>query len=154
MSRTLILGLGNPILTDDGVGIRVARLLQERLADRPGVTVDEASLGGLRLLEVIGGYDRLILVDAIQTANGQLGQAYRLDTGTFCATLHSGCTHDVDFFTALELGRRMGMHIPEQIEIIAIEAGDVLTFGETCTPAVEEAIPVAAEMVMETLTGA
>jgi len=147
----LILGLGNPILADDGVGIRVARQLQERLADRPGVTVDEASLGGLRLLEVIGGYDRLILVDAIQTTDGQPGQVYRLDTSAFCATLHSGCTHDVDFFTALELGRRMGMHIPEQIEIIAIEAEDVLTFGEACTPAVEAAISVAAEIVIEIL---
>ena len=148
---TLILGLGNPILTDDGAGIRVARLLQERLADRPGVDVEEASLGGLRLLEVVGGYDRLILVDAIQTADGQPGQVYRLDTGSFCATLHSGCTHDMDFFTALALGRRLGLHMPDQIEIIGIEAEDVITFGETCTPVVEAAIPIAVQMVMEIL---
>jgi hydrogenase maturation protease len=154
--NTLILGLGNPILSDDGVGIYVARLLAERLKDRPSVAVSEACVGGLRLLEMINGYERLILVDAIQTVGGQPGAIYRLTPNDFAdprraASLHSGCSHDMDLFTALEFGRQVGMAMPKEMVIIAIEAQDVITFGESCTPEIEAAIPKAAEAALEEL---
>jgi len=149
--KTLILGLGNPILTDDGVGVRVARLLAEHLSDEPDVTVAEASVGGLRLLEIVANYDRLILVDAIQTIGGQPGEIHRLTPDAFCASLHSGCSHAVDLVTALELGRKLGMSMPEEIVIIAIGAEDVVTFGERCTARVEAAIPQAVKAVWEEL---
>ena len=72
MKKTLVLGLGNPILTDDGVGIHVVRALASHPLP-PGVVLAEASLGGLRLLETILGYKQIVLVDAIQTANGHPG---------------------------------------------------------------------------------
>ena len=147
----LVLGLGNPILTDDGVGIRVALSLRDQLGDRPDVTVAEASVGGLRLMEVVSGYDRVILVDAIQTVDGQPGEIYRLTLDAFCATMHSSCSHDMDMFTALELGRRLGMPMPEDVDIVAIEVEDVITFGEACTPRVEAAIPGAMEAVLALL---
>ena len=64
--KTLIIGLGNPILTDDGVGVKVARLLEEKidLAAHPRLEIIEASAGGLRLMEVVLDYDRVILIDA------------------------------------------------------------------------------------------
>ncbi len=153
MEKTLVLGLGNSILTDDGVGIYVARRLAERFKDRPDVAVAEACVGGLRLLEMINGYERLILVDAIQTAGGQPGAIYRLTPDDFAdprraASLHSGCSHDMDLFTALEFGRQLGMILPKQFVIIAIEAKDVITFGEGCTPEVEAAIPKAADAAL------
>jgi hydrogenase maturation protease len=153
MTQTLILGLGNSILTDDGVGIYVARLLAERLKDRPDVAVAEACVGGLRLLEMVGGYARLILVDAIQTASGQPGAIYRLTPDDFAdprraASLHSGCSHDMDLFTALEFGRQLGMALPKEFVIIAIEARDVITFAERCTPEIEAAIPAALQAVL------
>lgn len=79
MEKTLVLGLGNPILSDDGVGLRVAAGLEGRLGE--GVTVIEASLAGLDLLELLSGYDRAIIIDAIQTEGGQPGRIYRLDPG-------------------------------------------------------------------------
>lgn len=149
--KTLILGLGNPILTDDGVGIQVARALRERLPADPDVTVEEASIGGLRLMEVVSGYNRVILVDAIQTPTGQVGDVTRLELDAFCSTLHADCSHDMDLFTALELGRQLGMPMPEQVAIIAIEVEDVISFGERCTPRVEAAIPKAVDAVLEEL---
>ena len=151
--KTLVLGLGNPILTDDGVGIRVARFLESGLGGAPGLDVAEASVGGLRLMQVVAGYDRVILVDAIQTAQGQPGEIYLLTLDAFCTTLHSGCSHDMDLFTALELGRRLGMDMPEDVHIVAIEAADVLSFGESCTPQVEAAIIPAAQEVLRLLRG-
>lgn len=149
--KTLILGLGNPILSDDGVGVHVARALAKVLPQTSQLSIAEASVGGLRLLELIYGYQRVILADAIQTKGGRAGDVYRLEPGNFCATLHSGCSHDIDLFTALELGRKLGMPMPEEIVIIAIEVNDVTTFGETCTPDVEAAIPKAVEMILATL---
>ena len=149
--RTLVLGLGNPILTDDGVGIRVALSLRDQVESRPDVTVAEASVGGLRLMEVVSGYDHVILVDAVQTTGGEPGDIYLLTLDAFCATMHSSCSHDMDMFTALELGKRLGMPMPDRVDIVAIEVDDVITFGEGCTPKVEEAVPLAAQQVLELL---
>jgi len=149
---TLVLGLGNPILTDDGVGIHVVRAVAARCR-RDGVTFAEASVGGLRLLDVIAGYERVIMVDAMQTGEGQPGDIYRLHPNELRASLHSGSTHDLSLPGALALGRGMGMTLPndEAIVIVAVEVEDVLTFGETCTPTVAAAIPRAVEAVLAKL---
>jgi len=145
---TLILGLGNPILTDDGVGIHVVRALAARLNHRPDVEVAEVSLGGLRLLEAVTGYERVILIDAIQTGEGKAGEVYRLAPADFQRCLHVSSSHDLDFGTALELGRQMGFSVPQEIVIFAVEVEDVLTFGEQCTPQVQAAIPDVVEAVL------
>lgn len=147
--KTLVLGLGNPILTDDGVGVYVARAVADQLS-RADLTVAEASVGGLRLLDRIAGYDRVILVDAVQTPHGTPGEVYRLRPGDL-PTLHSGSSHDLSLTGALALGRRLGFPIPDdqKVVIVAIEVEDVLTFGEQCTPAVAAAIPKAVQMVMD-----
>ncbi len=155
--KTLIIGLGNPILTDDGVGVKVAYAVRDAMASTAGdgVTVTEASVGGLRLMEMMEGYDRVIVVDAIQTTDGQPGKVYRLtldDIASAVPTQHSASAHDMNLPTAMEMGRRLGMDLPDRVEIFAIEALDVVTFGETCTPRVTAAIPVATELVLQTLT--
>ncbi|GAB4541722.1 MAG: HyaD/HybD family hydrogenase maturation endopeptidase [Anaerolineae bacterium] len=154
--KTLIIGLGNPILTDDGVGVKVAYAVQDALASsgQNGVTVTEASVGGLRLMEMMEGYDRVILVDAIQTPEGQPGTIWRLtldDLASVAPTQHSASAHDMNLPTAMEMGRRLGLALPQQVEIFAIEAQDVVTFGETCTPDVTAAIPVVTELVLQAL---
>lgn len=160
--KTLVLGLGNPILTDDGVGIHVVRAVQSCLTSyalrmTPHVShpdFGEASVGGLRLLEFLSGYERVIIVDAIQTPGGKPGEIHRLHPGDLRASLHAGSTHDLSLTAALALGREMGMALPadEDIVIIAVEAEDVLTFGETCTSAVAAAIPRAVEAVLAELS--
>lgn len=152
--KTLVLGLGNPILTDDGVGIHVVRELMARSLPN-NVSCAEASVGGFRLLEVIAGYDRVILVDAIQTKDGKPGDIHRLRADDLLASLHAGSTHDLSLPGALRLGRSMGMALPgdKSIVIIAVEVEDVLTFGEQCTPAVVASIPRVVEAVLAELEG-
>ena len=151
--RTMVLGLGNPILTDDGVGIHVVRAAASRYSLCTGVVFAEASVGGLRLLDLLAGYDRVILVDAIQTRDGQPGMIYRVGPGDLQASLHSGSTHDLSLPAALDLGRRLGMKLPSDrdLTILAVEVEDVLTLGETCTPAVTRAIPDAVEATLAEL---
>jgi hydrogenase maturation protease len=150
--KTLVVGLGNPILTDDGAGIYVVRAVKTR-CQRDEVTFAEASVGGLRLLDAIAGYERVIIVDAIQTRDSKPGDIYRLHPNDLRASLHSGSTHDLSLPGALALGRGMGMMLPddEAIVIIAIEVEDVLTFSEACTPPVAAAIPRAVRAVLAEL---
>jgi len=149
--KTLILGLGNPLVRDDSVGLRVVWELQRRLTDRPDVEVDEDYWGGLRLMERMVGYDRAIVVDAIVT--GALpGTIHRL-TPHGIPTQKRASSHDMNLPTALALGRQAGLALPaaEDILLVGIEAEDILTFGDDCTPAVQAAIPLAVEAVLATL---
>ena len=148
--KTLVLGLGNPILTDDGVGIHVVRAAAAQCSPLDGVMFAEASVGGLRLLDLLAGYDRVVLVDAIQTHAGKPGEVCCLRPGELLQSLHSGSTHDLSLSGALAFGRGMGIDLPgdEAITILAVEVEEVHTFGETCTPAVIAAIPRAVKAVM------
>ena len=158
--RLLVLGLGNPILRDDGVGWRVVEEVQVRSAPaRPlsgattntgGAEFDCVALGGLALMERLVGYDRAVLVDAIQTRHGRPGAVYRLGLDDL-PTLNANAVHDATLKAALELGRRLGAELPDDVAIIAVEAADVLSFGEGLSPAVEAAVPEAAELVLQTL---
>ena len=148
--KAIILGLGNPVRADDSVGLRVAQALAERLSS-PEVTVIEASVSGLDILDLLVGYERAIIIDAIQTKGGQPGQIYRLEPGTFVATRHSANPHSVDFATALELGERLGLALPRGMVIFGIEVAEVNSFSEECTPEVAAAVPVCVEMVLQEL---
>jgi len=152
-TKTLVLGLGNPILTDDGVGIQVVQAAAARRSPTDAVTFAEASVGGLRLLDFLVGYDRVVMVDAIRSHDGRPGEIYRLCPSDLPASIHSGSTHDLSFREALGLGRRLGMVLPEDKEIVllAVEVEDILTFGDSCTPAVTAAIPRIVDAVLAQL---
>ena len=150
--KTLVLALGNPFLSDDSVGLHVARALEGRF-NQPEITVMETCMAGLSLLDLLIGYDRVIIIDAIQTREGKVGQVYRLKPDALDATRHVSTPHDVNFATALELGNKLGLALPQQITIFAVEVEDVTTFGEGCTRRVKETIPVVADMVTQELNG-
>lgn len=150
MTKTLILGLGNPILGDDGVGFRVTESLKARLRDE-AITILESDTSGFGLLDLLIGYDRTILVDAIQTKDGRIGEVYRLEVGDLNVTIHATSPHDTNLATALELGKKLNLDLPREISIIAIEIPSACTFTEECSPDVEKAIPLAVDMVVAIL---
>jgi hydrogenase maturation protease len=150
--KTLILGLGNPILGDDGVGIYTVRAVRERLKGRVGVDIKEVSLGGLRLMEEILGYDRVIIVDAIMTGRGAVGEIYRVSPQNLKGTLHLSSPHDLNFTTALELGRVYAPEdVPKEIIIYAIEVVENLIFAEELSSEVKTAGLKAVEMIVREL---
>ena len=148
--KILILGLGNPILSDDGAGCRTAAALKEKIKT-PGIDIIEAGIAGLDVLDLLNGYDRAIIIDAIQTEKGQAGKIYRFGPGALADTRHTGNPHDTNIVTALELGIKLNLKMPDEIVIFAIEAKDVTTFSEECTLPVRKAIPECVEMVMREL---
>jgi hydrogenase maturation protease len=149
--KTLVLGLGNPILGDDSVGLRVAHQLGAALSEHPEIDVDIEYWGGLRLMERMVGYERAIIVDAI-CSGAPAGTIHILSPGDM-PTQRSASAHDVNLPTALEVGRQAGADLPheEDITLMAIEAVEVLTFGERLTAEVEAAIPRAVEVVLAIL---
>ena len=148
--KTLVLGLGNPILSDDAVGIRVAQEVGKQIND-PQVTVAEISEAGLRLLDSVVGHDEVIIIDAVQTEKGQAGQIYRMEPEDFSLTKHFSSPHQINLTTALELGKMLDLAMPQKITIFAVEAKDITTFSEKCTPEVEQAIPELVRMVLQEL---
>ena len=140
--------MGNPLLCDDGVGLRVAAELKERVTE-PQITIVETGIAGLALLDLLVGYSKAIIIDAIQTIDGEPGQIYKLDSKAFDTARHAVSPHDIDFTTAVEFGSKLGLSMPQKIVIFAIETSDVSTFKEECTPEVQKAIPKCVDMVLK-----
>ena len=144
--RIVVVGLGNPLLTDDAVGVRAAELLARRLAGAP-VDVLQSAWGGLRFIDLLAGYDRAIIVDAIEWKHGPPGTVYRLTPDVAIPTMRAVSYHDVSLGTALALGRSLDIPLPAETVFFAVEAQDTRTFGEALTPAVEAALPELARRV-------
>lgn len=160
--KTLILGIGNPLLTDDGVGILVAEAVRERLAiEHPALTNGPDALataavgvGGLALMEAMLGYERVIVIDAMLRADATPGRLHRMsleELEALSPTEHSSSPHDTSLAAALALGRTIGLPLPDDVVIFAIEVSNVLDFAETPTAAVAAAIPHATAAVIECL---
>ena len=142
--------MGNPILSDDGAGIKVAQEVGKKLDD-PQITVAETSEAGLSLLDSIVGYNKVIIIDAVQTQKGNAGQIYRMGPEDFSFAKHLLSPHQINLVTALELGKMLNLAMPQKITIFAVEAKDVTNFSEECTLEVEQAIPEVVKMVLEEL---
>jgi len=153
---TLIIGLGNPILSDDGVGWRVVEQVEKHITDMSlPVDVDYLSLGGLSLMEHLIGYKRAIIVDAIFSGKYPIGNvaAFDLDELPNPNDGHTSSAHDTTLMTALRTAEHLGADIPKQVDIVAIEAENVNDFGEELSPAVAAAVPLAVSQVLDLLKG-
>jgi len=127
-SPILILGLGNELLCDDAIGIRLVTEFEE-LYKSAGTHFLTSSNGGLEIIELISGYEQVIIIDAIKTQNGVPGSIYHFSPADFKNTLHVSSFHDISFLTALKFGDYMNIKIPKDIHIIAIEIVEDLLFS-------------------------
>jgi hydrogenase maturation protease len=150
--KTLLLGMGNPILCDDAVGIRLAQEFKEKLSQIPDFDIiEECSVGGLNLLDLFKGYDRVIVLDSIRTTGGVPGDWYYFTASALCETIHLTNIHDANFATALEFGRTMGMILPElpKILIFGVEIKENTTFSESMSPELERHYPRYSSEILE-----
>ncbi len=151
----LIIGLGNPILGDDGVGWRIAEAVQQTLPPHPNcpVEVDCLSLGGLSLMERLIGYERVILIDAMNSGQKPVGEVsvFSLDELPDRTYGHLSAAHDTTLQNALKLGSAMGARLPEQITVVAVESPFVYNFSEELTAPVAAAVPQATQATLAIL---
>jgi hydrogenase maturation protease len=150
---TLIVGLGNPILGDDGVGWVIAQNLRDQLITRTDLEFDFLSLGGLSLMERLTGYQHVILIDAIASGENSSGKviSFPLNEIPDPTAGHSSSVHDTSLRNALNLGRTMNISLPrdENIIVVAVEAANVYDFSEELTPQVAAAVPIAEKLILD-----
>src|SRR5665647_1034303 len=102
----------------------------------------ERHVAGLRLLELVRGFTRVIIIDALKSpaeVGREPGEVVRYEAKDFKGGHRYGSAHSIGLDTALELGHKLGYDMPEDVTVFAIEAVDVETFGEELSPAVAEA---------------
>jgi len=146
--KTIVLGVGNPILCDDGVGIHVARHIKQKITD-PNVVVDEAITGGMNLLDMLYGYDKAILIDAVNIKDAKKGEVKCFPLSAL-SSAHSNNPHDVTLMEALELAKKLGeKRIPKEIIVIGIVLKELpYVFGEELSPEIEKSVPKAVKMAL------
>jgi len=148
--KTLVLGVGNPILMDDGIGIHVVRELKK--LNLPGVEVEELPASGLELLDMVVGYDKVIIVDAIRTKGGIPGDFYSLTEDDFVRSVHGASPHGINIPTALAMGRKIvPERMPKELTFIAVEVEEIELVSEDLTPSVERALPKVVEKLVKEL---
>ena len=144
-SRIVVLGLGNELLKDEGIGVHAVR----RLRKMPGLGGVEVVEGGIQPDAPLdyGGVGKLIIVDAV-LAGGEPGTIYRCrpeDVDRVGSPLTS--LHQISLLDTLRLMEQLGQK-PGEVIIIGIEP-ESMDYGMEMTPRLQEKLPHVVEMVLK-----
>jgi hydrogenase maturation protease len=151
--RCLVVGLGNELIGDDAVGIRVARVL-ERLTLPAGVEVHARPALGLDLIDVLSDWERLVLVDAMKTGRPP-GTCTVLDLSEIGSLAQCpACSHSFGVAEIVALAARLRPDVaPAKIVVVGVEARVLDRFGTALSDEVRAALPGAVDEVLR-LVGA
>jgi len=143
--KTLVIGVGNLLRCDDGVGIHVVDRLNEVA---PHIDTLDVALGSIEILEAMRGRDRVFIVDAIQTG-GEPGTIYRVNLSGGEEPPRITHSHGVDLLTTLKLGNSLFPgQMPREMILLAVEAEDVTTLSESCTSKVQASVDKVMEIIL------
>jgi hydrogenase maturation protease len=143
--KTIVIGLGNPLLRDDAVGLCVAEMLRPGVP--PEVTVAVSERGGFELLDLMTGFQRAILIDCLDLPQPRPGRIRNLSLQDCRGSRRLIGQHDLSIGRAFELAEVLGIPMPVDVEIFGIEPADTSSFGEQLSPEVQKA----AEQLVENL---
>lgn len=147
---SVLVGLGSPIRTDDAVGLAVTSLVHEQL-DGEVWELKHLAVGGIELVESIAGYEKAVIVDAIHTQDGEIGDCFLLDLEGATTSARVGMTHEIGLLEGLDLGRRLGMQMPTVVRVYAVKVSDTYTVSEEMTPEVAAGVPAIVEQLVDDL---
>jgi hydrogenase maturation protease len=150
--RTVVLGLGNPVLCDDAVGLRVVAELKHLLADQPipGVDVLASTRAGFELLDLLRGYSSAVIVDALDLPAAVPGRIRRLKPDDVRGSARLTNQHELGIGAVFALAERLGIGMPDDVQIVAVETADARSMAEELTPAVAAIVaPLARDLHAE-----
>ncbi|MHC4321433.1 MAG: hydrogenase maturation protease [Planctomycetota bacterium] len=147
-NKTLLLGLGNSILRDDRIGLDVSRLVHKGIKSKDCDLV-ESQMVGANILDLICGYKTLIVIDAIKTKKGKGGDIYHLSLDDLPKQKRTNSPHNIGLYWTIQMGRKLGMDVPDIIRIYAIEVDDPFNFGEELTDTMKKLLPEIVESILE-----
>lgn len=141
-AQIVVLGLGNPVLADDAVGLKVAEALERLLSARPvpGVTVLASTRAGFELIDMLQGFRHALIVDALELPEPRAGHVQLLDMAHVEGSVRLIMMHEISITAAFELAAKLSIPMPEQVEIYAVEAADTRTLSEELTPEVAASV--------------
>lgn len=143
--KTLILGMGNPILSDDGVGLALAEMLRNKIR---GADVAASAMIGLSLFDLVMGYDAVFIIDAMTTKEGKMGELKKIGEDDRYGTLHLFSSHGLNIFELMELGVQCGLEMPRLAQVYGVEIGNEVAFDESLSPELYEKLPAIAEEII------
>ncbi len=139
----LVLGLGNDLLGDDGIGLLAADAVEN--AAGTGVTVLKSALSGLYLVDLVEGYDDLLIVDSvIGEPPGEVVHLKKEEMGA----RRVPSAHYAGLAEALEIAREAGMKVPERVEIVAMRIRNSQILGTAVSREVRLGLPRLIEEVI------
>jgi hydrogenase maturation protease len=136
--RPLVLALGNDILGDDGVAFAAARSLAAEFGD--AVEVVMTGEAGLALVEFLAERDHALLLDAMVTGRHPPGTVVAMTAGDFRRVL-APSPHYAGLPEVFDLGARLGLPMPTEFVVLAMEVEDPFTIREGLTESVARALP-------------
>jgi len=156
--RLIILGVGNPVISDDRVGLAIAEKLQQNPLQAPfnvEIVVDIATQAGFEFTEKLAGFDSAIVVDSIKTDEYAVGTVREIGMDDLESTSRLLISHGVGFKSAVELGRTIGLDMPDNgsIRIFTVEIADNLTVSESMHPDVTTAVDEVIESIRSIVQG-
>jgi hydrogenase maturation protease len=162
--KTIVVGLGNPILGDDAVGWKVADEVRSKLTSSSplsaqpdngqgdAIDVECLSLGGMSLMEHLIGYQYAILIDAFRPeADEPLGmlRVFKLRDLPIYSAFHVTSAHDTSLQQAFELGKSMGALLPENVTVVGVTTREICHFHEGLSQLVANTVPLAVHKVLD-----
>jgi hydrogenase maturation protease len=150
VSESILVGLGNPIMSDDGIGLLVSRRVHRRLT---GYDLDLACGAGLHVMDSILGYRRAVIIDSMVTGCFPVGSVVRIEPGKGMETRRAGHSHGVGFFEAIEIARACDAALPEEILVYGIEVRDPFTIGETVSDCIMDRLEEIVDFIVSDIRG-
>lgn len=145
----IVLGVGNLLLSDEGLGIRAVEALQQRYRFPDHVSIIDGGVLGIHLLGTITKADHLIVVDAIKNG-GPPGTLYKLTGNDIPRRIFAkNSLHEIDLLEALTLCQALDK-VPQTV-ILGLEPQDIISVSLELTPAVKKKMDSLLEMVLEEL---
>jgi hydrogenase maturation protease len=150
-ARSILVGLGNPIMSDDVIGLVVAGEVHKRL---PDFDLELSCSNGLDVVDRILDHDFAVIIDSMVTGEYRPGTAVRLGFERSMRTLRASDAHGVGFSQAIELARACGAAVPPRIVVYGIEVVDPRSVGNLVSRAVSDRIGAIVDEIVRDLPGA
>ncbi len=150
MRPCVALFLGNPIMGDDAIALRVYETVR-REEDRINVDMKTFEGSGFDLVEAICGYRTAVIVDAMSTGRYPPGEVVVMDMGSLKGAKHYSSIHTLNIPAVLDMARRCGYEVPRHIMLVGIEIRPAREFSDRLTPEIERKLPAIVDEIMGVL---
>ena len=136
--KPLVLGIGNSILGDDGVGIRVGQELESQFNHVADFIFTEEM--GFSLLDFLSGYEEAIIIDSLVSGHKEPGEIVVMDLANFDAQFDLS-NHYVGLPEMARMAQEIGVDFPSQITMIGIEVEDPYIISDDLSPIIQKKFP-------------